>query len=56
MGLGTSVGIKKEMTRTEGFEGNEVVDEESCNLAQEVADSNKIEKNGTRNTGYGNVR
>ena len=44
MGLGTSCGIKKEMTRTEAFHGNEVTDDESLNIAQEVADSNKIEK------------
>lgn len=44
MGLGTSCGIKKEMARTEAFQGSEVIDDESCNMAQEIADSNKIEK------------
>lgn len=44
MGLGTSCGIKKEMARNEGFEGNEVVDEKASDTAKEVADNNKIEK------------
>lgn len=44
MGLGTSCGIKKEMARNEGFEGSEVVDEEPSDIAQQVADSNKIDK------------
>jgi hypothetical protein len=46
MGLGTSCGIKKDMARTEGFQGSEVIDDASCNMAQEIADSNKIEKMG----------
>jgi hypothetical protein len=46
MGLGTSFGLGKEMARTEGFQGSETVDEESCNLAQETTDSNKIDKMG----------
>lgn len=46
MGLGTSCGISKEMGRTEGFQGGETIDDESSNIAQEIADSNKIEKLG----------
>jgi len=41
MGLGTSCSLGKEMARTEGFQGSDTVDEESCNSAQAYADSNK---------------
>lgn len=46
MGLGTTCGIKKELTRTEAFQGAEIVDDESCDAANEIADSNKVEKIG----------
>ncbi len=44
MGLGTSCGMKKEFARTEGFQGSDTTDDEPTNIAQERADSNKIDK------------
>jgi len=44
MGLGSTLDLGKEMSRTEAFQGGESVDEESCNFAQEFADGNKHEK------------
>ena len=44
MGLGTTCGLKKELARTEAFQGAEVVDDASREAANDIADNNKIEK------------